>query len=635
MDKNAVTGIVLITAMLMAWFYFFAPEPPQPAPPQAEASNINTPLPAEADTLEQAVVREQIAHADSAHLQDAYSDFFPLVSGTNQEITVKTDMLTARLNTKGGAFSSVNLVKYLTYDSLPLPIIAPNDSNKQYFQFLFSNRKISSEDLYFEPVGPTEITVTGSDTKDLRLRAQIDENRYVEQVYTFTGDKYDVKYQVNLVGLNADLKNTYYEMVWAVNVPRTELSVDNMRRKTTLLYNEAGEVDDLGVGEDPENIKLPNGVDWVAFRSQFFTATLAGGKAFRSGNLEMISPPEGTMEWIREMKARLTVDIDKGSTISNDFIFYMGPNEYNILSSYDQKFEKQMDMGWWIIGWINIGTVYVFKILERSISNYGIIILIFTVLVKLIVFPMTYKSYVSMAKMRVINETPEMKGLDEKFKEDPQKLQMEKMNIYRQMGVSPFGGCLPMILQYPILISMFFFFPQSVELRQKSFLWATDLSTYDSVLDLGFTIPFYGDHISLFTILMAISTMVYTLYSQQSQPTAANAQMKYIAYIMPVFLLVFLNNYASGLSLYYFAANLITIAQTTGIRYFMDDKKLLEEMHAKQVAKKGKKGKKGSSGASKSGIQRWVENQQKKQQEMTKKRQDQAPGSNRSSRRKK
>ncbi len=643
MDKNAVTGIVLITAMLMAWFYFFAPEPPPPVPPQARTTEgIETPS-LEADS--QAVVSAPEAGllaGDSARLKDAYSDFFHLTTGTNQEITVKTDMLTATLNTKGGAFASVTLNEHRTYDSLPLPVVLANPENEQYFQFLFRNRPINSADLYFEPVGATDFTVSGEETQTLRLRAQLDEARYIEQVYTFKGNKYDIGYEIRLVGLDTDLKNTYYELVWANKVPRTELSRENLVLKTSLFYNEAGSISDLGFGEDPESEKFPNGLDWVAYRSQFFTATLAGEKPFRFGSLEMTSPPAEDPNWVRRMRSLLYVDIEKGREISNQFTFYMGPNEYNILSSYGQKFEKQMDMGWWIVGWINIGTVYVFKLFEKYISNYGIIILLFTVLVKLVVFPMTYKSYVSMAKMRVINDTPEMKALDEKFKEDPQKLQMEKMSVYRQMGVSPFGGCLPMLLQYPILIAMFFFFPQSVELRQKSFLWATDLSTYDSVLELGFTIPFYGDHVSLFTILMAISTFVYTLYSQKSQPAAMNAQMKYIAYIMPVFLLVFLNSYASGLSLYYFAANIITIAQTTGIRYFINDEKLLTEMREKQKLKSSKKGKggkdaKGKEGADTSGksrIERWVEGQQKKQKEVMKQRQQQAKGTSRSERRK-
>ena len=239
-----------------------------------------------------------------------------------------------------------------------------------------------------------------------------------------------------------------------------------------------------------------------------------------------------------------------------------------------------MDLGWWIVGWINIGTIYMLSnSLEGFIGNYGLIIILLAISIRLLMFPLSYKSYVSMAKMRVLNNTDEIKELDTKYKDDPQKLQMEKMAIYRKKGVSMFGGCLPMLLSYPFLIALFFFFPQSVELRQQSFLWAQDLSTYDSVLHLPFNIPMYGDHVSLFTILMAISTFIYTFYQQKSQPTAgANNQFKYIAFIMPIFLLVFLNSYAAGLSLYYFMSNLIQITQTTVIRLFIDDETMLAQM---------------------------------------------------------
>jgi YidC/Oxa1 family membrane protein insertase len=282
-----------------------------------------------------------------------------------------------------------------------------------------------------------------------------------------------------------------------------------------------------------------------------------------------------------------------------------------------------------------VATIYVFKFFEKYIPNYGLIILLFAFLIKLIVFPLTYKSYVSMAKLRVLNGTPEMKELDEKFKDDPQKQQVQKMAIYKKMGVSPLGGCLPMLLQWPILISMFFFFPQSIELRQKAFLWAHDLSTYDSVLELGFSIPGYGDHVSLFTILMAISIYIYTYFQQKSQPTnAAMPFMKYLPYIFPIIFVIFLNNYASGLSWYYFAANIISIIQTTSIRASLDDEKLLAEMRS-NLQKGGKNGKKSGAKKSKGRLEGWVEKQQKKQETLARDRQAAKKGDqNRNSRRK-
>ncbi|MEO0472466.1 MAG: membrane protein insertase YidC [Bacteroidota bacterium] len=339
------------------------------------------------------------------------------------------------------------------------------------------------------------------------------------------------------------------------------------------------------------------------------------------------------------MSSDIVIELPRNKDIQKDFRMYLGPNEYTTLTSYEGlDLQDEMDLGWSFVSFINIGTTYIFKFLEKYISSYGIIVILLAFLIRTLVFPFTYKSFVSMAKMRVLNATPEMKALDEKHKDDPQKLQMAKMGIYREMGVSMFGGCLPMLFSYPFLIALFFFFPQSVELRQQSFLWANDLSTYDAILDLPFKIPFYGDHVSLFTILMAISTFVYTYFQQKSQPaTGTNAQFKYIAYIMPIFLLVFLNNYASGLSLYYFVSNLISISQTMGIRYFMDDEKILAQLRETQKAskkkKKGKGGSKGGSNASSGGgsrLERWLEKQQKKQQEVAKSRQG---STNRSQRR--
>lgn len=309
----------------------------------------------------------------------------------------------------------------------------------------------------------------------------------------------------------------------------------------------------------------------------------------------------------------------------------MGPTEYATLNSYGVGLQKQMDLGWWVISYINIGTTYLFKFLEKYISNYGLIIIILAVFIRTMVLPLTFKSYKSMAKMRVLNGTPEMKALDEKHKDDPQKLQMAKMAIYKEMGTSMFGGCLPMLVSYPFLIALFFFFPQSVELRQQSFLWANDLSTYDSIYNFGFNIPAYGDHISLFTLLMAISTFVYTFYQQKSQPTAgANPAMKYVAYFMPIVLLIFLNNYASGLSLYYLTSNIVSITQTLLIRRTINDDDLLAQMRATQKQMKGKKGKK----KSKSRLEKWAETQQKKQQAIMQERKKTGGKSSRRDRRK-
>ncbi|RMG19742.1 MAG: membrane protein insertase YidC, partial [Bacteroidetes bacterium] len=609
---------------------------PPPPPEEAPLSEQSQPLPADTNTeVEVAAAPEMELDqpgSDSlqlAELQDKYSDFYLLTQGEEELIRVKTDELTVNISTKGGALHAAYLNHYYTYDSAILPIIAPHPGNKFLFQFAYKGgRSIQSTDLYFTP-SQRELTLSGEDQKELVLTARVDDKRSIEQVYTFKGDAFDFHYEIRFNGFKSDLKNGFYELNWKAFLPKTELSLQNMRPKSTIVYNMGGDVERLGVSNDPITEDITTPVKWVSYKSQFFSGILVADEQFKSARLAMETPESEEIN--RVMESVLYVEAPRSDQISNGFMFYMGPNEYHTLRSYKLDLQKEMDLGWWIISYINIGTIYIFKFLESFISNYGIIIILLAVFIRLLLFPLSYKSHVSMAKMRVINNTPEMKALDQKYKDDPQKLQMEKMAIYRKMGVNMFGGCLPMLFSYPFLIALFFFFPQSVELRQQSFLWAHDLSTYDSILELPFRIPGYGDHVSLFCLLMAASTFVYTIYQQKSQPaTGAGAQMKYIAYFMPLVLLIFLNSYAAGLSLYYFVSNIISISQTVIIRKFVDDEKLLAQMREAAKTKKSKKG-----GKSQSRLEKWVTNQQKKQQEALRERKQQQKGSNRQSRRRK
>lgn len=632
MDKNSITGIVLITLMMIGYFYFFVPETPPPSPTSPPAATT------EADTVVKAVPAAPdsavVVDLDSlrqAELADRFSDFAALANGTSQLVEVTTEPLTVTLDSKGGSIQSVYLNDYQTFDKQPLPVISPNPNNEFYFQFAYKGgRVIRSNDLYFTP-SATSLTVAGDATQQLVMRAQVDEQRSIEQVYTFKGDQFDFDYEIRFNGFKSDLKNNFYELRWEAHLPKTELSIENMRQKTTIAYRQSGDVEKMGASNDPETEELTTPLKWISYKSQFFSGILIAQEQFESAKISMTTPEHDRIN--RVMESNLYVEAKRDNEIRNAFTFYMGPNEYSTLRSYKLGLQQEMDLGWWIISYINIGTVYIFKFLESFNLNYGIIIILLAVMIRLALLPLSYKSHISMAKMRVVNNTPEMKALDEKYKDDPQKLQMEKMAIYRKMNVSMFGGCLPMLFSYPFLIALFFFFPQSVELRQQSFLWADDLSTYDSILNLPFSIPGYGDHVSLFCLLMAASTFVFTYYQQKSQPAAggAAAQMKYIAYFMPLVLLIFLNSYAAGLSLYYLVSNIISITQTLVIRRFVDDEKLLDDLHkaAKKKKKKGGKSKKG-----KSRLERWVEDQQKKQQAMMKDRQQgKQGGNNRRSRR--
>ena len=637
MDRNATTGFVLITVLLLSYFYFFAPKPPVPETdptqtenslPEASLQKEESPQISQVDTLS----AEEQDSLQQIQFSNTFGVFAPLVQGEAQEVVVKTDELTVTLNTKGGAVKEVLLNNYYTFDSLPLPMIQQHPENEFGLLFAYGGTQINTQDLFFQPSKASGLVVSGEEQEELRMRAELGPGKYLEQIYTFKGNTFDLGYQVKIEGMQDVFKNKFYEILWKNYLPKTELSLTNMRQKTTLAYNRGGDVEKMGVSEEYEKEDLKLDIRWVSFKSQFFSSVLMPENAFQTASLVMDTPP--SEEIPRMMAADLYVDVGSMENSEQNYTLFLGPNEYDLLNSYEVGLQKQMDLGWSIIRYVNIATIRIFKFLEGYFTNYGIIVILLAVIVKIVVFPFTFKSFISMAKMRVINNTPEIKSLDEKYKDDMQKLQMAKMQVYRETGVSMLGGCLPMLLSYPFLIALFFFFPQSVELRQKSFLWANDLSTYDSVLDLPFTIPFYGDHVSLFTILMAISILVFTYFQQKSQPSSPQAeQMKYISYFMPLIFMVFLNNYASGLSLYYFTSNLLSITQTTASRYFINDEKLLAQLRENQ--KKSKKKKKGGK-ASQGRLGKWMEEQQKKQQQVLKERQkSQRQGKgNRQSRRK-
>ncbi len=645
MDRNAITGIVLITALTLVYFTFFAPKPEDIVPQTSRQTTQTDPgrLPEGTDNpppvMQEGMDEAQMDSIETLRKQRLYSDFYRAAEGEEKTLTVQTEKLTVELNSLGGSIRAAYLNEYKTHDSLPLPAIKADPNNEFYFQFYFEGaegKTIKSSDLYFAPVGsfPGQ-PLSGSDSVVVAMRASIDESRYVEQRYTFYGDRYDLGYDIVFHGLEDRLgKYASYELNWVSNLAKTEYSIKNMRQKTTIAYRQGEEVEKFKEKDDRirEEIKTP--VNWVSYKSQFFSSILIPDQPFHSANLTMATPYVDSVNRIMNLNAK--VDWQRSDNIESGFRFYLGPNEFYTLNSYKIGLQKEMDLGWWIISYINIGTTYIFKFFEGFVPNYGIIIIILAILIRLLILPLTFKSYVSMAKMRVLNSSPEMKSLDEKFKDDAQKLQMAKMSIFREMGVSPLGGCLPMLFSYPFLISLFFFFPQAVELRQQGFLWANDLSTFDAVVSWKGDIPLissvYGNHISLFTLLMAISTFFYTWYQQKSQPTQANPALKYVAYILPFFLLIFLNNYASGLSLYYLTSNILSIAQNAIIGRFVDDEKLLSEMRNSQ--KKGKKGDKPAGG--KGRLESWMEKQQKKQQELMRDRQEKAaPPKNRQERRNK
>ncbi|MDE6499436.1 MAG: membrane protein insertase YidC, partial [Rikenella sp.] len=389
------------------------------------------------------------------------------------------------------------------------------------------------------------------------------------------------------------------KLTWNIVSPQEEKGFQNENNYTTIAYKYPGEtsIEELGMSTGTEEEEVKTKVHWVAFKQQFFSSIIVANDNFGSADLRYNTfPPTDTN--IKDFSATMTLPYSAGMTQGYDLQFYFGPNKYSVLKQYgDLEFQKLVPLGWWIIGWVNRYVVIpVFDFLGSYISNFGIVILILTVIIKLLIFPLTYKSYLSTAKMRLLK--PDIDKLNEKYprKEDAMKKQQAMMQLYKSAGVNPMGGCLPMLIQFPILIAMFRFFPAAIELRDKSFLWADDLSSYDSIWNFphGFSIPFYGDHVSLFALLMAASLFVSSKINYAQSAGMSSQQMPgmkfMMLYLMPILLLVWFNNYSAGLCYYYFLANIITIGQTFAFRYIVNDQKLHAQMmeNTKKPVKKSK-----------------------------------------------
>lgn len=607
MDRNFFTGLILIAALIVLWSILFPSQPPPPAPETPKAA-------ASASAVLPTTPSAPVVGNDSASLAQRFGIFAPLTQGQNTQINVKTDRLKLAVNTKGGAIQPVYLQNFRTHDSLPLSVFPGGKQNSFSVQFVTKGVKIETSDLYFEPSVTQDFELKGGETKTLRLKAALSPTQYLEHVYTFKSGVYDVGYQFNIVGLGEVITDNVYYITQRLHVPQTEKALEKMTPETNVFYRYIDEdVENLEFSKD-DSVKTDRplqSVKWVAFKSQFFTNAIIADKKFES--VLLTSAPPTLPKTVRRFMAEMAAPYTHHQTDSNKFTLYYGPNNLAILGGYNVELERIVNLGWGPIRYVALGIATIFDFLANFTSNYGIIIFLLAVIIKLILSPLTYKSYLSAAKMAVVNKMPEIKEIDEKYKDDPTQLQQRKMAFYNQVGVNPLSGCVPLLLQLPILFAMFNFFPQSIELRQEPFLWANDLSTYDSIWDFG-KVPLiesiYGDHVSLFTILMTISTLVYTWLQQRQQGANTPAQLKYMSYFMPFIFLGVLNNYSAGLSYYYFVLNVLTIAQTYIMRRMISEEKLHAKLHeVKEVRKK-------TGPKPKSRFETFLEEQQKRQQQI-------------------
>ena len=608
-NKSTIIGFVLMTLVFVGFLFYSNYETKKQQEAQVEAQieqlaeQASKALDTPAEHNNGATSTNKKENQDSATTK-VVSD------ATNvEEVVVENDVMQIRFSTLGAQIIDVVLKDYTKY--------APKDERNELVHLFAPESAYFNMSYYLkEDLRNVEVATVYrnfellpienlGDRQIVTMRLPIGQGS-IEHIYTIYNEQkaerdYLVDFEVRLneiAPLMANQKSIAIE--WRNRSYQNERSFKNENTYTTLVYHFPGEgdVEDLGISESNKSDNIGASIDWVSFKQQFFSSALIG----RSTNLRQpqvsYSTNEAKSGYIKDFALESSVDYTPQTT-TYDFSFYLGPNKFSTLKKLTDNNGKSLEMeriiplGWvfstYVSRWV---VIPVFDFLQRYIASFGLIIFILTLLVKLVIFPLTYKSYLSTAKMRVIK--PQLDAINAKYprQEDAMKKQQEVMALYNKTGISPMGGCLPMLIQMPILIAMFRFFPASIELRGKSFLWSDDLSSYDSILDLPFNIPFYGDHVSLFCLLMTVVMFVYSYmnYKQQGAAQPQMAGMKFMTvYMMPAMMLFWFNDYASGLCYYYLLSNLITIIQTTIIRFTLNDDVILAKMHARAKNSKGKK----------------------------------------------
>ncbi|MEI6049510.1 MAG: membrane protein insertase YidC [Bacteroidota bacterium] len=523
-----------------------------------------------------------------------YGIFAKSAIGENEFITLENNKVELKISLKGGKVYSARLKDFRTADSLPL-ILFSGDSTVFGFNFFTTdNKALQTNNLYFTPVSDQKTYVVSSKPQSVSLRLMADNDKYIEYKYTLAPDKYMVDFNVtfkSMEGIIASNQNNI-TLDWRMYIPQQEKGRQNEENYSDITYKYYQ--DDVVYlkqrqSKELEKVDITTKLSWVAFQDQFFSSVIVSNDFFLNGSLSSTRTLT-SKKYIRYYTSEVGVPYNPASSNAISMKLYYGPNSFTILKKEGLELGKLVFLGKNIIGWINrFAIIPIFNWLEKFIGSYGIIILILTLIIKIVLFPLTFKSYQSTAKMQVLK--PMVEELGKKFpkKEDAMKKQQATMDLYKRAGVNPMGGCLPMLLQMPILFAMFRFFPVSIELRQEHFLWAADLSTYDSILTLPFTIPMYGNHVSLFTLLMTASTLL-TMKMTGSSPGADQPGMKMMMYMMPVMFMLILNNFSSGLTYYYFLANMITYGQNIISKRFIDANAVLAKLeeNKKKPIKKSK-----------------------------------------------
>lgn len=579
MDRNTFTGLLIIAVILIGFSFYLQPSEQELNQYKKDTDSLNKAKTevAIADTSKTLANDTNSVQSASTVVVDTNGLFGTQKAGTEEFTTIENEKIKATISNKGGRVYSVELKEYKTWDQKELKLFdgAKNEFN---IRFYAKGQLSNTSEYFFQKVGQAFI-VQGTDSNEIRFRLSASADQYMDFVYSLKGNSYMLDFDIethnmeNVIAAN----NSYFDLNWSITAPKNEKDMKMERNNTTVYYRFTNEDYDYINPAKDVNEKLSSGISWISFKQHYFSSVLISKTKFDAGEVETATDLNSAD--VKKMKMALTIPYAHKANESYAMQFYFGPNHFNTLEAFNIGLEKQINLGWGPLKYINrYAVIPVFNSLMKLNWNFGVIILILTLLLKLVLSPLTYRSYLSTAKMRILK--PEMDEIKAKVGDDDQaKLQQEYMKLYKKAGVNPLGGCVPLLLQMPILFAFFFFFPSSIELRQQSFLWVSDLSTYDSIWSFG-NIPFisyiYGDHVSLMCLLMTISTLIYTRLNNQI--SGATGQMKWMGYIMPIIFMGVLNNVASGLNYYYFLANMMTFGQQYLIRLFVDDNKLHKQI---------------------------------------------------------
>jgi YidC/Oxa1 family membrane protein insertase len=579
MDRNSAIGLTLIAALLLAYFYWFSPKP-APGAKEPVTQEVNPPAIA-TDTI---TAETPVAVPDSI-LSSDYGDLSVLLKGTESMTRIETQDLDISFSNHGGVIKTLELKNYKTYYKEPLKLITPVTTSFQ-LKSAFKGKEVDFYDLYYN----VQQQKTG-DSTILVFSIALNDGFSLSQRYAIPDKGFIIPYHIEGKGLDQDLSSDQVNLSWRQTILPTEKSLTDTRNQTTInYYSESGGFNKLSErSNDTQHEVFPGPQKWLAIKQKYFLSALIADNVFNAGEIEISTNPQDTSV-VKVANVNIALakqDLAKGKA---DFKYYLGPNDYQIIGKVAEKFSRNVYLGWPPVYWVNKFVIFpVFHFLTLHIGNFGIIIIILVILLKLVLAPLSYRSYLSMAKMKVLK--PELDAIKEKNGDDASKVQQEQLKLYQQVGVNPISGCIPVVLQMPILFAMFYLFPASIELRQQPLLWAEDLSTYDSVIHFALAIPFIGNHISLFTLMMTLSTLIYTW--QNNQLSSVQGPMKSMSYIMPLIFFFVLNSFSAGLTFYYFVSNLVTFGQQAIIRKFVNEDKIkgiLEENRKKNLGG-GKKSK--------------------------------------------